>query len=277
MADAPDNLDNLRTQLQHHLRDLTVPGVPRVVGVSKASAEIAEGVGDSSLTDGSSLTEYSSLTMDQLRKIASECRRCRLCEGRNRVVFGVGNEHQPLIAFVGEGPGADEDRVGEPFVGKAGKLLTAAITNGLGLARTDVYICNVVKCRPPENRTPLPDEVESCTPFLFRQLEIVKPKVIITLGQPAQLALTGVKVGITKLRGQWLEWRGIKVMPTFHPAYLLRNPPAKRFFWEDLQRVMTEVGLPAPRREGQLREGQLGEGQLVVEEQRPLEVQRGME
>lgn len=179
-----------------------------------------------------------------LRLQAEGCTRCRLCEGRNKVVFGVGNTRHPLIAFVGEGPGADEDRIGEPFVGKAGQLLTAAITKGLGLQREQVYICNVVKCRPPENRAPLPDETAACTPYLYRQLELIAPSVIITLGQPAQRALSGVDMGITKLRGKWQQWRGIPLMPTFHPAYILRNPPAKKEFWEDLQEVMKRLGLP---------------------------------
>ncbi len=187
--------------------------------------------------------QYETFTLDQLREEALGCRRCRLCETRNKVVFGAGNANSPLIAFVGEGPGADEDRLGEPFVGRAGELLTAAITKGLGLERSDVYIANVVKCRPPQNRAPLPDETEACTKFLYRQLELVKPRVIVTLGQPAQLALSGVNLGITKLRGQWQNWRGIRLMPTFHPAYLLRNPPAKKEFWQDLKAVMAELGI----------------------------------
>ena len=182
----------------------------------------------------------------ELEETALACTKCRLCEGRNKVVFGVGNRNQPQIAFIGEGPGADEDLTGEPFVGRAGKLLTAAITQGMGLRREDIYIGNVVKCRPPGNRAPLPDETDACTPYLFRQLELLQPKVIVTLGQPAQMALSGVNLGITKLRGQWQQWRGMKLMPTFHPAYLLRNPPAKKFFWEDLKEVMRELNLPMP-------------------------------
>ena len=182
-------------------------------------------------------------TWEELETEAAQCRKCRLCEKRKNVVFGVGNKHNPKIVFVGEGPGADEDQQGEPFVGKAGKLLTSAIENGLKLKRNDVYICNVVKCRPPENRVPMDDEVQACAPYLYRQLTLTNPQVIITLGQPAQKALIGIDMGITKLRGQWQNWRGIKLMPTFHPAYILRNPPAKRPFWEDLQAVMREVGL----------------------------------
>lgn len=193
--------------------------------------------------------EIAGMDWPELEATALACTACRLCETRTNVVFGVGNRQKPRIVFVGEGPGADEDRVGEPFVGKAGQLLTAAITKGLGLRREDVYIANVVKCRPPENRTPLPDEAESCSPFLFRQLELLQPEVIVALGGPAQQALTGAQtaggrpVGITKLRGTWLAWRGVKVMPTFHPAYILRNPAAKREFWDDLQAVMKELGL----------------------------------
>ncbi len=183
--------------------------------------------------------------LEQLRQTALQCRKCRLCEGRTKVVFGTGATNSPLVAFVGEGPGADEDRLGEPFVGKAGQLLNAAITKGMGLGRSDVYICNVVKCRPPENRAPQPDEVEACIPYLYKQLELVSPQVIVTLGGPAQQALSGKSGGITRLRGQWLEWRGIKLMPTFHPAYILRNQSAKRPFWEDLQAVMKEIGLAA--------------------------------
>jgi len=187
-------------------------------------------------------------SVSELKNEVLSCTRCRLAEGRNKVVFGSGNTKQPEICFVGEGPGADEDRTGEPFVGRAGKLLTAAIESGLQMTREEVFICNVVKCRPPNNRTPLPDETEACFPYLQRQIELIRPKLIVTLGQPAQLAICGVKdVGITKLRGKWLSFKPnseleVPVMPTFHPAYLLRNPPAKKFFWEDLKEVLKKLG-----------------------------------
>lgn len=197
-------------------------------------------------------TEQTDKLWQTLEQTALECRKCRLCEGRNKVVFGVGNRARPKICFIGEGPGADEDQQGEPFVGRAGKLLTAAITKGMGLRREDVYICNIVKCRPPENRAPLPDEVAACFPYLEQQIDLLKPDVIVTLGQPAQLALSGVNLGITKLRGQWQEWRGVPLMPTLHPAYLLRTPSAKKNFWEDLQAVMEKVGIPRPKREQEL-------------------------
>ena len=173
-----------------------------------------------------------------------DCKRCRLHEGRTHIVFGVGNEHSPLV-FVGEGPGADEDAQGIPFVGRAGQLLTQMIENtakkeGIPLTRDDVYICNVVKCRPPNNRTPEPDEMEICGQFLFRQLTTIKPKAICALGGTAARALTGHKEGVTKMRGKWFEWRGIPLMVTYHPSFLLRayNADAKREAWEDLKKVL---------------------------------------
>jgi uracil-DNA glycosylase len=173
-----------------------------------------------------------------------DCRRCRLCEGRNKIVFGSGNEHSPLV-FVGEGPGADEDAQGLPFVGRAGQLLTQMIEGtarkeGINLQRDDVYICNVVKCRPPDNRTPEPDEMEICGQFLFRQLVTIAPKAICVLGGTAAKAITGHKEGVTKMRGKWFKWRDIPVMVTYHPSFLLRayNQEAKREAWEDLKKVL---------------------------------------
>jgi DNA polymerase len=156
----------------------------------------------------------------EIRERLGECTRCRLCNGRTRIVFGVGNPRAGLM-FVGEGPGADEDAKGEPFVGRAGKKLDEMIL-AIGLRREDVYIANVVKCRPPDNRTPEPDEVATCSPFLFAQIEAILPRVIVALGAPAARTLLGTRVGITQLRGNWGAFRGIPVMPTFHPAYLLR-------------------------------------------------------
>jgi uracil-DNA glycosylase family 4 len=183
-------------------------------------------------------------TLLQIIEDMGDCRRCRLHEGRNKLVFGVGNEKAPLV-FVGEGPGADEDAQGIPFVGRAGQLLTQMIENtarkeGINLGRQDVYICNVVKCRPPENRTPEPDEMEICGEFLYRQLTTIQPKAICALGGTAARALTGHKEGVTKMRGKWFEWRKIPVMVTFHPSYLLRpyNQDAKREAWEDLKKLL---------------------------------------
>jgi DNA polymerase len=156
-----------------------------------------------------------------IREDLGDCKRCKLCEARTKIVFGVGNPEAKLM-FVGEGPGADEDAQGEPFVGRAGQKLNEMI-RAIGMERGDVYIANVVKCRPPGNRDPEPDEVATCSPFLFRQIEAIGPKVIVTLGSPATKTLLGTKAGITSLRGRWGSFRGIPVMPTFHPAFLLRS------------------------------------------------------
>ena len=184
---------------------------------------------------------------DTLEKISldiGDCKRCRLCEGRNKIVFGSGNPNAQLV-FVGEGPGADEDAQGFPFVGRAGQLLTQMIEGtaskeGIAITRPDIYICNVVKCRPPENRAPQPDEMEICGQFLFRQLMTIKPKAICVLGATAAKALLDSKEGVTKMRGNWHQWRDIPVMVTFHPSYLLRpyNQNAKREAWEDLKKVL---------------------------------------
>jgi len=176
-----------------------------------------------------------------------DCTRCRLHEARKTIVFGSGNPQSKLV-FVGEGPGADEDAQGLPFVGRAGQLLTQMIDGtakkeGIPLTRGDVYICNVVKCRPPENRTPLPDEMEICGEFLFRQLSAIQPKAICALGSTAAKALLGTKDGVMKLRGKWHKWRDIPVMVTYHPSYLLRpyNQNAKREAWDDLKKVLHYV------------------------------------
>jgi uracil-DNA glycosylase len=184
--------------------------------------------------------------LEILRDIG-DCRRCRLHEGRTKLVFGVGNERSSLV-FVGEGPGQDEDTQGIPFVGRAGQLLTQMIENtakreGMPLRREEVYICNVVKCRPPDNRTPEPDEMEICGQFLFRQLVSIAHKAICALGGTAARALTGHKEGVTKMRGNWYKWRDIPVMVTYHPSYLLRayNQAAKREAWEDLKKLLHYV------------------------------------
>ena len=187
------------------------------------------------------------LDLDALRGFIGDCQRCKLAPTRTNLVFGVGNPNADLM-FVGEAPGADEDARGEPFVGRAGQLLTDIVERGMGMARTDVYICNVIKCRPPGNRNPELDEVASCEPFLFRQIDLVRPKVIVGLGTFAVQALLKVKTPISKLRGKWHEMRGVRMMPTFHPAYLLRNPADKRLVWADIQEVMKELGRPVPQR-----------------------------
>jgi uracil-DNA glycosylase len=183
---------------------------------------------------------FKAKNLQQLRDAIGDCRRCKLCAGRTNLVFGVGNPDAELM-FVGEGPGRDEDLQGEPFVGRAGQLLTDIITKGIGLKRGDVYIANVVKCRPPENRNPEPDEVAACEPFLKKQIELVRPRVIVALGKFAVQTLLQSKVPITKLRGKWHSYHGIKLMPTFHPAYLLRNPADKKLVWEDIKKVINEL------------------------------------
>lgn len=177
--------------------------------------------------------------------IGLNCTRCKLHKGRTNLVFGVGNPKAELV-FVGEGPGADEDAQGEPFVGRAGKLLTQMI-EAMSLRREDVYICNVVKCRPPDNRLPEKDEIATCSPFLLRQLAVIQPKVIVALGACSAQTLLQTTQGISRFRGEWFDFRGAKLIATYHPAYLLRNPPAKSEVWKDLQKVMAHLGLQ-PRR-----------------------------
>jgi uracil-DNA glycosylase len=186
-------------------------------------------------------------TLDRIRAdIGPDCTRCKLHKARTNIVFGVGNPKAELV-FIGEGPGRDEDEQGEPFVGRAGKLLTQMI-EAMGLRRGDVYICNVVKCRPPENRLPEKDEIATCSPFLFRQLGVIQPKVVCCLGACAAQTLLNTNQGISRYRGEWFDYRGSKLIATYHPAYLLRNPNAKGEVWKDLQKVMAVLGLQPKRR-----------------------------
>ena len=183
--------------------------------------------------------------LEAVRTELGECTRCKLHKTRTNIVFGVGSPEARLM-FVGEGPGEDEDLQGYPFVGKAGQLLTKMI-EAMGMQREDVYICNTVKCRPPNNRNPEPDELLACEPFLKGQLGAVKPEVIVTLGKFAAQALLREQTPITRLRGQWREYEGIPVMPTFHPAYLLRSPGEKGKVWDDLKEVMKKLKLSLPK------------------------------
>jgi uracil-DNA glycosylase len=180
------------------------------------------------------------------KDIGPDCTRCKLHKARKQIVFGVGNPKAELV-FVGEGPGRDEDEQGEPFVGRAGKLLTQMI-EAMGLRRQDVYICNVVKCRPPENRLPEKDEITTCSPYLLRQLSVIGPKVICCLGSCSAQTLLQTNQGISRFRGQWFDLQGSKLIATYHPAYLLRNPEAKGEVWKDLQKVMAVLGLTPKRR-----------------------------
>jgi uracil-DNA glycosylase len=180
-------------------------------------------------------------TLNEIRNDLGECRRCKLWKGRTNIVYGTGNPHARIV-FVGEGPGYDEDRKGEPFVGKAGQLLTKII-EAMKLSRDQVYICNVIKCRPPENRNPEPDEIKACFPFLKRQLKAITPDFICALGSVATNSLLEKMVFISRVRGAFFDYKGIKVMPTYHPAYLLRNPEKKKDVWEDVQKIMKIMGI----------------------------------
>jgi DNA polymerase len=185
-------------------------------------------------------------SMEQVRGGLGDCRRCDLAGTRTHLVFGVGDPGARLV-FVGEAPGYDEDIQGEPFVGAAGKLLTRII-EAMGLSRDAVYICNILKCRPPGNRNPLPHEIEVCRPFLDRQLAAISPDCICALGKFAAQTLLDSQAPISKLRGRFHEYNGIRVMPTYHPAYLLRNPGGKRDVWNDIQQIMTVLNLKVPDR-----------------------------
>jgi uracil-DNA glycosylase len=190
------------------------------------------------------------VTLRLIRDEIGDCTRCRLHKGRTNLVFGVGNANADLM-FVGEGPGADEDLQGEPFVGRAGQLLNNMIA-AMGLKREDVYIANVVKCRPPGNRTPEKDECDVCSPFLLRQIDVIKPKVIVALGAVAAKTLLALNDSMANLRGRWYDFRGAKLAVTYHPAYLLRDPRQKKEAWKDLQMVMKYLGLkPAAKPPGE--------------------------
>ena len=217
-----------RTRAEPHiLRQARDEQPPDVLGVSPSNIEQS-----APLAVPSNAAE----ALASVRSYIGDCTRCKLHTlGRKQVVFGVGNPEADLM-FVGEAPGADEDAQGIPFVGRAGQLLTKII-EAIDLARDDVYIANVIKCRPPQNRNPEPDEVETCEPFLFRQIDIIRPKVIVALGKFAAQALLGTDAPISRLRGRVFEYRGAKLIPTFHPAYLLRNPASKREVWEDMKLV----------------------------------------
>jgi uracil-DNA glycosylase family 4 len=240
-----DELATLVISLRRHLQRQQRMGVrfvarPEVARLTPTAMESKKPAPDEveRVSTHSDRGEVSSL--EELRDDIGDCRRCKLHLGRTHVVFGIGNPNAKLM-FIGEGPGRDEDLKGEPFVGRAGQLLTDIITKGMGLTREDVYIANVVKCRPPQNRNPEPDEVASCEPFLKKQIELIRPKIIVALGKFAVQALLQSKVPITRLRGNWHTYMGIKLMPTFHPAYLLRNPADKKLVWEDIKKVMKEM------------------------------------
>jgi len=198
-------------------------------------------------TDLNMPTSDPAATLRLIREDIGDCTRCRLHkQGRKQIVFGVGNPRADLM-FIGEAPGADEDEKGEPFVGRAGQLLTNMI-KAMGVGREDVYIANIIKCRPPGNRTPERDECETCSPFLLRQIEALGPKAIVALGAVAAKTLLAINAPMSELRGRWYDFRGTKLAVTYHPAFLLRDPRQKKETWKDLQMVMKELGLKAPER-----------------------------
>ena len=243
-----------RDQIREHLKfaaELGVAGVSRdPAWRTRAEAGVRSGSDPGQTLSTQDLQAAAPLTFSKsaaealvaIREDIGDCTRCKLHSlGRTQVVFGVGNPDADLM-FVGEAPGADEDEQGIPFIGRAGQLLTKII-EAINLKRDDVYIANIIKCRPPQNRNPEPDEVASCEPFLFRQIDVIKPKVIVALGKYAAQTLLRRETPISRLRGQVFDYRGAKLVPTFHPAYLLRNPSSKREVWEDMKlvkRLLTE-------------------------------------
>ncbi len=235
-------IDAIRAQVEHQ-QSLALFGFPAVIPDPMPTPVKPTVVAPDPRDEPTPPTVGQSSSLEDLRADIGDCQRCKLAPGRTNLVFGVGNPKARLV-FVGEAPGHDEDLRGEPFVGRAGQLLTEIITKGMRIRRDDVYICNVIKCRPPGNRNPEPDEVDSCEPFLLRQLELIGPEVIVALGKFAAQTLLRDKTPITKLRGRWFDYHGIRLMPTFHPAYLLRNPAEKRLVWEDIQQVMAVLGMP---------------------------------
>ncbi len=250
-----DVLKDVRDLLEYQAT-LGLTEVPILTASTSTSASTLTSASTSTLTSASTstLTSASSLVdpvaaaraLEALRLEIGDCQRCRLGKGRTKLAFGVGNPCAEVM-FIGEGPGRDEDLQGEPFVGAAGQLLTKII-EAMGFRRDEVYIANIVKCRPPNNRNPEADEAATCMPYLVRQAEIVQPKVIVCLGSVAVQNLLATERKITSLRGKWQEWRGIPVMPTFHPAFLLRNAAMKKPVWEDMQLVLTRLGRTPPAR-----------------------------
>ena len=230
--------DDVRADVAEHARflaSLSGIGIPRPTGASTASTPGTPAASGSDPEAG----------LLAIRKDLGDCQRCRLAGGRKNIVFGQGNPRAELV-FVGEAPGADEDEKGLAFVGRAGQLLTDIIEKGLKMKREDVWIGNILKCRPPKNRNPEPDEVLTCQPFLEAQIRAIRPRVLVGLGKFSAHWLLKTTTPITRLRGNLGEWEGITVMPTYHPAYLLRNPRAKKDLWEDMKVVLDLLGRPVP-------------------------------
>jgi uracil-DNA glycosylase len=246
-----NTLNSVAAHLQHLKEEgvQTVAGDPETVrrlGAAAAPTPVAKPPVAAPATKSAPASDLA----PGLKEVAAEvavCTKCPLHKTRTRTVPGQGSA-TPEIMFIGEGPGNDEDQQGLAFVGRAGQLLTKII-EAMGLKREEVFIGNIVKCRPPENRKPLPDEMNACLPYLRAQIELLKPKIIVALGATSVQGLLQIEtVGITKMRGQWMSYKGIDLMPTFHPAYLLRNPPAKKEVWEDMKAVLAKLGKKPPNR-----------------------------
>ncbi len=247
MNDIQHEILDIVTQVRTHLEYQKALGVSSIEQARPVAPSLtavdAHSAADRSRTPASTEGKLASPKAKELSAVREElgdCLRCKLHRGRKTIVFGEGDPGAALV-FVGEGPGYEEDQQGRPFVGAAGQLLTDIIVKGMKLRREDVYICNIVKCRPPDNRNPEPDEVETCEPFLVKQIQAIKPKCIVALGNIAAKTLLKTKEGITSLRGRWQMYQGIPLMPTFHPAYLLRNPKDKALAWKDIKKVILEM------------------------------------
>jgi DNA polymerase len=254
LVEAPDQQQQQSKQAQTQEEIKEMPTTPRLAAPAAPAAAAAAQV-DPLFMEAPSFTtpllprEQKIVRLQQLdANEVKGCRRCRLHETRTNTVFGEGDPDAQIF-FIGEGPGESEDLSGRPFVGRAGQLLDRMI-GGMGLKREQVFIANIVKCRPPGNRVPATDEVETCTPYLLRQLEIIRPKVIVTLGRPAATYMLQTKLSMGRLRGQWQNWRGIKLMPTFHPSYVLRTytEEVRAAVWSDLKAVLVELGMPVPKK-----------------------------
>ena len=232
-------INYIRYQQKLGIKEVFLPcSLDEFMELTKRRRKIGDAVRDGESKKDSPSRTASPLpnALPALEKLVSTCVKCRLSKGRTQTVFGFGNPHADIM-FVGEAPGRDEDLQGKPFVGRAGQLLTKII-QAMGFERSDVYIANILKCRPPNNRGPLPDEVETCTPYLLKQIELIKPKIIVALGSYAARFLLNTETPISKLRGEFFDFHGAKLIPTFHPAFLLRNPNMKRPVWEDMQKVL---------------------------------------
>jgi uracil-DNA glycosylase family 4 len=252
----PQTKKNLVTRLEYYremgiydfyrrpVGECTTDDMPAVAAAPGGEAPLVMTGGKPSLLESTlPVIQDKPAALKLIRQDIGDCTRCRLHKGRTNLVFGVGNVNAELM-FVGEGPGADEDAQGEPFVGRAGQLLNNMIS-AMGLKRQDVYIANVVKCRPPGNRTPEKDECDTCSPFLMRQIDVIRPKVIVALGAVAAKNLLAVNDSMANLRGRWYDFRESRLLVTYHPAYLLRDPRQKKEAWKDLQMVMKYLGLKA--------------------------------